>query len=116
MQKTKFLTLMTNPVMLRTEPGSFMMQNTGSVENKSDDGGDKFIDVADLSEKRERAKTPTTVQRERVHEAFVVQEDADQEDREDHVVAASQDKGDKAAKVSDVGIQTRQGSLRMLDI
>ena len=81
-----------------------MIQKTGSVEDKSDDGGDKFIDVADMSEKRERAKTPTTMQRERVHEAFVVQEDADQESHNDHVAAASQDKGDGTAKI--VGRQT----------
>jgi hypothetical protein len=49
-----------------------MMRDTDSVEDKSE-GGDTFINVADMSEKRERAKTPTIVQREFVHEAFVVQ-------------------------------------------
>ena len=69
----------------------------------ADDGGDKFIEIADMSEKRERAETPTTLQGEHVHKAFAVHEDADQEGHDDHVAAAGQEKGDGAAKARDVG-------------
>ena len=31
--------------------GLFMMKKIGSVADKSNDGGDKFVDVADMSEK-----------------------------------------------------------------
>ena len=47
------------------------------------------------------------MQREHVHEAAAGQEDADQEGCDDHVDKASQDKGDGAARVPDVGTQTR---------
>jgi hypothetical protein len=53
-----------------------MTPKTGLVEDKSDDGGAKFIDVADMSEKREKAKT---LCRESIHKAVAGQEDADQE-------------------------------------
>ena len=64
-----------------------MTPKTGLVEDKLDGGGIRFTDVADMSEKRERTKTLTTVQRDHVHEALAVQED-----RDDHVAAAGQDK------------------------
>jgi hypothetical protein len=75
--------------------------------NTSDDGRVKVTVVADMSEKREKAKTPITVQREHVHEAVAGQEDAEQDGRDDHAAAASQDRGDGAAEVLDEGIQTR---------
>ena len=93
-----------------------MMLNTSSVEDNSDEGGDTFIDVADMSEKRKRAETPTIMQRECVHEAIVVQEDADQGGRDDCVAVASKDKVDGTDKVTDVGRQRRPKSLRMLNV
>ena len=59
------------------QAGSFMMQKTRSTEDESDDGEEKFIEVANISENRERAETLTTVQREHIHEALAVQEGRD---------------------------------------
>ena len=84
-----------------------MTPETGSAEDKSDDRGDRFIDVADMSVKREKAETPTTVQREHVPEAIAGQDDVDQEGRDDHVAKANPDNGDEATKLTDVDIQTR---------
>ena len=41
------------------------------------------------------------------HEAVTGQEDADHYDCDDHVATASQNRGDGAAKVPDVGMETR---------
>ena len=63
---------------------------------------DRFIDVANMSEKKERAETPATVRSDHVHEAL-----ADQEGHDDHVAAASQDNVDGAEEVPDVERQTK---------
>jgi hypothetical protein len=60
-----------------------------------------------MPEKRGKAETPTTVQREHVPEAIAGQDDADQEGRDDHVAKANPDNGDEATKLLDVEIQTR---------
>ena len=105
--------------MLKTQLDGFPVQ-----EHPPDDGGDefldaevvssfddkdkycvaedRFIDVADMSEKKERAKTPTTVWSDHVHKAL-----ADQEGHDDHVAAASQDNVDGANEVPDVERQTK---------
>ena len=61
-----------------------------------------------MSEKRERAETLTTVQRDHVHKALAVQEG-----RDDHVAAASQDKGDGTALMEPVVMTTSPMLLRM---
>ena len=50
-----------------------------------------------MSEKRERAETLTTVQRDHVHETLAVQEG-----RDNHVAAAGQGKGGGAANAQDM--------------
>jgi hypothetical protein len=64
-----------------------------------------FAVVADMSEKREKAKI--TVQKEHVHEAVAGQENADQDGRDDCAAATSRDRGDGAANAPDEGTQTR---------
>ena len=73
----KFFTKSCDDTADKFKAGSFTMQQVGYVEDNSDVGGDKFSDIADMFKKRVRAETPNTVQRELVHEAFAVQEDAD---------------------------------------
>ena len=81
-------------------------------ERPHDDGGDDEEHFSDAEEvcsldDEDKAETPLTVQTEHVHEAVAEQEDADQDDSNDHVAAASRDRGDGAAKFPDEGIQKR---------
>ena len=61
------------------------MQKSALVDYKLDDGGDRFTDVADMPEKRGKAETPSTAQREHVHEAIAWQKDANQEGRDEPI-------------------------------
>ena len=71
--------------------GSFMKPKTGS----------------DMSEKREEAEPPITVQTENVHDAVAGQENADQDGHDDHAVTATRDQGDGAENIPYEEIQTR---------
>ena len=89
------------------ETGSFMMQKTGLVDYKLNDKEVRFTDVAVMPEKRGKAATPTTVQREHVHKSIAGQEDAGQEGYDDHVAKANPDKGDEATQIPDMEILTK---------
>ena len=66
-----------------------MPPKTGLVEYKRNDGGVRFTDIANMPEKRGKAVTMTTVQREHVHKAIAGQEVADQDGGNDHAAAVS---------------------------
>ena len=86
----------------------FDAEDKCSVEENRSDEGDEFFEVTDMSMLRERAETPTTVQRDRVHEASDVQQDFDQEGRDDqHAAAGQDDDAEGATQIPDVGRQTR---------